>query len=80
MPRFHKDFSSSAEQSDKYFLGKDGCFKVSNSTQTCQVCCGEVFNFVSSTMFATHFALLFDQRQTMSKAALVEACKDLRMR
>ena len=46
MPCFHNDFSPSAEQSDKYSLGKDGCFKVSNSTHTCQFCCGEVFNFL----------------------------------
>ena len=46
MPCFHKDFSPSAEQSDKYSLEKDGYFKVSNSTQTCQFCCDKVFNFL----------------------------------
>ena len=37
MPCFHKDVSPSAEQSDKYSLGKDGCFKVSNSTQNVSI-------------------------------------------
>ena len=84
MPCFHKNVSPSAEQSGKYSLGKDGCLKSQTLPKLVNFAVAKCLFLVSSTLFATHFALLVDQRQTLFKAALVEACschrKDLRMR
>ena len=52
MPCFHKDVGPSAEQSDKYSLGKDSCLKSQTLPKLVNFAVAKCLYLVSSTLFA----------------------------